>query len=331
MTTDPSSNPKAVTSRTKVGIFMPCYNLGAYLGESLDSLDAQTFTDFQVVIADDASTDSDTIRALRKVSRERSVVQFEKVNLGLVAISNKYMAELNADYIMLFSPDDRMDPRFLEVQVNYLDSHPDVAAVCVSIQCYGESEELIDYSDERCRLPDMLVENRFSGAALMRKSAWLAAGMHDPDPALFPNLDYDLWLSMLSRGMTLGTVAEPLFFWRVLRTSLSHAVDAQRTLVFRRALAAKYVDLYDAHASFVIDHDLEVIARFEEYYARTEENHSWLKEQYHSLSEEIERLTGQSTRRRKKPLPSSSRGLGIRLRGAVRGLLRRVRNRIRRR
>lgn len=328
MTTDPTLNPTAVTSRTKVGVFMPCYNLGAYLSESLDSLDAQTFTDFQIVIADDASTDSDTIRALRQVNRERSVVRFEKANLGLVAISNKYMAELDADYIMLFSPDDRMDPRFLEVQVNYLDSHPDVAAVCTSIQCYGESEELIEYADERCRLPEMLVENRFSGAALMRKSAWLAAGMHDPDPALFPNLDYDLWLSMLSRGMTLGTVAEPLFFWRVLHTSLSHAVDAQRMLVFRRALATKYVDLYEAHARFVIDHDLEVIARLEDYHAKTEEAHSWLKEQYHSLSREIERLTDQSPRLRKRRLPSSGRGPGTRLYGLLRGFLRRVRNRI---
>lgn len=265
MTHVPSSHESTdISAHTSVGVFMPCYNMGPFLEESLDSLYAQTFTDFQVVIADDASTDTDTLARLERIERDRCRVVFESENLGLVAISNKYMAQLDAEYIMLFSPDDRMAPEFLQDEVSYLDAYPDVAAVCTWIQSFGESDSIIEYSDDVCRLPEMLVENHFSGAALMRKSAWLAAGMHDANPELYPNLDYDLWLSMLSKGMTLASIPKPLFFWRVIGTSLSHAVSAERIRIFRRALVRKYAEQYREHARFVIEHNIDTIARFEE-------------------------------------------------------------------
>lgn len=314
--------------RAKVGVFMPCYNMGPFLEESLDSLYAQTFTDFHVVIADDASTDPETIGILQALERERCRVVFEPENLGLIAISNKYMADIDADYIMLFSPDDRMAPEFLQVQVDYLDAHPDVAAVCTWIQSFGESDAVIEYSDELCRLPEMLVDNHFSGAAVMRKSAWLAAGMHDPDPELYPNLDYDLWLSMLTKGMSLATIPRALFYWRVVGTSLSHAVSAERMRGFRRALVRKYADAYREHSSFVADHHIDVIARFEDYYNHTEEGRAWLQSQNASLTRELGRLVKENGLLRDE-ISALVAGHGTttdrRIRDAVRRSLRRFR------
>lgn len=274
----------------RVGIFMPCYNMGDFIEGALDSVYAQSFQDFQVVVADDCSTDAGTLDTLRRINRSRCEVYFEPENLGLVAISNRYMSSIDAEYIMLFSPDDKMHPDFLKVQVEYLESHPDVHAVCTWIEQFGDIEGVIKYDDDGCTLPAMLVRNQFSGAALMRKSAWLEAGMHDTDPELFPNLDYDLWLSMLQRGFVLGTIPQALFYWRSVKTSLSHGVNPDQIAIFRRALLRKYAELYREHFQYVIDFYLGELSRFEHYYHESVEGHAWLDEQYWKLTAENEDL-----------------------------------------
>jgi len=274
------------TSIAKVGVFVPCYNMGPYIQEALDSLYKQTFRDFTVIIADDASSDKNTLAELSKINVPQGKIFYEKNNMGLTKIANKYMAKLDAEYIMLFSPDDKMHPDFLKEQVEYLDSHPEAHAVCTWIQEFGDGQELIKYDDDLCKLPYMLVDNHFSGAALMRKTAWLAVGMHDTNKNLYPNLDYELWLAMLEKGFILRTIPKPLFYWRVLRNSLSHGVNAERMLIFRKALLKKYLPLYRQHYDYVMGHYLEKFEKFEKYYAASEEGHDWLDQQYKRLTAE---------------------------------------------
>ena len=282
--------PRRDLKKTKVGIFMPCYNMGDFIDESLESLLNQTFQDFHVIIADDASPLKSTRQKLAEINHPRITVHFEKNNMGLVKISNKYMTMLDAEYIMLFSPDDKMHPDFIQEQVDYLEKHPSVQAVCTWVQEFGDGSDIIKYDDSLCTLPDMLVENHFSGAALMRKSAWVGAGKHDTNKDLYPNLDYDLWISMLERGYTLGTIAKPLFYWRVLHSSLSHSVDPENILVFRQALLKKYSSLYKQYSTYVIGYYFQQLRNFEEYYALSEKGHSWLDAQYKSLLEINESL-----------------------------------------
>jgi glycosyltransferase involved in cell wall biosynthesis len=285
-----TSSSSKKEQKSKVGIFMPYYNMDEFFDEAIESLKNQTYKDFTVIIADDASPSIDTYENLSKVSHPNIKVFYEKKNLGLIEISNKYMAMLDAEYIMLFSPDDKMHPGFLKEQVEYLDQHQTTHAVCTWIQEFGDGNAVIKYTDELCQLPEMLVENHFSGAALMRKSAWLAAGKHDNNKKLYPNLDYDLWLSMLSQGFKLGTIQKPLFYWRVVRTSLSHGVNAEKTLIFRKALALKYAQQYRQYSAYVLNYYLESTAKFEDYYSISEEGHEWLDSQYWSLIKENEKL-----------------------------------------
>lgn len=274
----------------KVGIFMPYYNMGPFLAEALESLRRQTFTDFVVRIVDDCSPDEASQSVLGQVAESFVQVELESSNLGLVRLANKHMQVLDAEYIMLFSPDDVMEPEFLQVQVEFLDANPEVAAVCTNIQEFGDASSVISYDDEKCALPAMLVENRFSGAALMRKSAFLAAGMHDESSDFFPNLDYELWISMLSKGFELKTIQRSLFKWRVSRQSLSHNVTPIQARTFRSALAAKYPNLFAQYSQFVLNHYFQELERFEQYYFEAEEGHAWLDAQYHSLTALIQEL-----------------------------------------
>lgn len=286
------------SSHSKVGVFMPCYNLGPFIQEALDSLYNQSFQDFVLIIADDASTDTETIATLQQLNLPRCQVFFEPQNLGVVGISNKYMSQMNVDYLLLFSPDDVMEPGFLAAQVKYLDAHPEVSAVCTWLQQFGEADGVLEYTDEKCTLPWMLVSNYFAGSAMMRAEAFRAAGMHDPSPKLHPHHDYDLWLSMLSKGLQLRTIPEVLIRYRIRGNSLSHSAGAQENLRFRRALVEKYSSLYAENMQFVLDFYLTELEKFDAYYAVAEEGRAWLDGQYHSLSAEVGRLSFENERLR---------------------------------
>lgn len=274
---------------------MPCYNMGDYLDESLDSLYGQSYDNFNIIIADDASPSKSTLDKLATIDRPRCRIYYENRNLGLVKISNKYIDKLNAEYVLLFSPDDKLHPDFLKEQVEYLDNNPDIQAVCTWVQEFGDGHDLIKYNDKLSKLPHMLVENNFSGAALVRKAAWVAAGRYDTDKDFYPNLDYELWMSMLEKGFKLGTIPRPYFYWRVVRTSLSHRMSPKDLLAFRMALLKKYANLYEKHSSFVISHNLKLISKFEEYYITSSEGHDWLDKEYERLSRLVDQLSEENT------------------------------------
>lgn len=321
-------NELAKNQYTKVGIFMPCYNMGSYLNESLESIYSQTFSDYQILIADDASTSQRSLKALRNISSPKCEIYFEPSNMGLSTISNKYLSKLNSEYIVLFSPDDKMHPEFLAEQVKYLDEHPDVAAVCVWTQEFEDGSSLIKYTNKGCKLPNMLVENNYSGAAMMRKSAWLECGRYETHKDFFSNIDYVLWLKMLEKGFHLATIPKPLFYWRVVKTSLSHSMSADDMFIFRKAIVKKFSNLYTEYASFVIPRQLEKIRNFESYYTKSEEGHAWLDDQYKKLSAEIQRLNENLEAAEKNNKYLSSRLANAIERPYVRSFLRHIKSKM---
>ena len=115
----------------KVSIGMPVYNAESFLEEAIDSILSQTFTDFQVIISDNASTDSTAAICQKYVDQDSRVKYFRnKVNLG---ISRNYRAAFErtseTPYFKWAAYDDVLDPQYLEKCVSALDEDP--TRVCV--------------------------------------------------------------------------------------------------------------------------------------------------------------------------------------------------------
>jgi glycosyltransferase involved in cell wall biosynthesis len=119
-----------VSGTPKVSIGMPVYNGERYLREALDSVLAQTFPDFEVVISDNASTDAtpDICQGYIKMD-ERVRYARHATNIGVVANFNRTFLLSRAPYFKWQAHDDRLAPEFLERCVDILDS--DVSTVVV--------------------------------------------------------------------------------------------------------------------------------------------------------------------------------------------------------
>ena len=128
----------------RVSIILTSYNHEKYIRESIDSVLNQTFTDFELIILDDASSDnswdiinsySDSrIKALRKVNNELGTRLF-----------NQAIAEVSkSGYIAVHYSDDAWEPEKLQKQVEFLDSNPKIGAVFTNVQAIGEDSLPLD-------------------------------------------------------------------------------------------------------------------------------------------------------------------------------------------
>lgn len=114
-----------------VSVVMAAYNGAALIGETLDSLFAQTFTDWELVVVDDRSTD-DTLALLRALDDPRVRVIAAEENRGPVHSRNRAFAEARGRYVAGLDQDDLCLPGRFAAQVAYLDAHPDTVLVGVA-------------------------------------------------------------------------------------------------------------------------------------------------------------------------------------------------------
>jgi glycosyltransferase involved in cell wall biosynthesis len=115
-----------MTGPVRVTVLLAAYNGGAYLREAVDSVLAQTFDGFELLIVDDASTDG-SIAALPADARIR--VLRNEHNIGQIPSLNRGLREARGEYVARLDHDDVCLPRRLEAQVALLDRSPGVALV----------------------------------------------------------------------------------------------------------------------------------------------------------------------------------------------------------
>src|SRR5262249_30716028 len=105
----------------RVSVIIPCYNLGEYLDEAVESVLAQTFQDLEIVVVDDGSTDERTRTLVADYRKPRTRV-IRSENRGLPAAKNLGLSATSGPYVCMLDADDRLDSHLLEKSVAALDA-----------------------------------------------------------------------------------------------------------------------------------------------------------------------------------------------------------------
>ncbi len=121
----------------RVSVVMSVFNAGDFLREAVDSVLAQSFSDFEFIIIDDGSTDG-SLAVLQSFTDPR-IKLFPQPNRGLIASLNRGIEESTGQLIARMDCDDRCEPNRFSLQVNYLDQHPEVALLGGSIATMDET------------------------------------------------------------------------------------------------------------------------------------------------------------------------------------------------
>lgn len=144
----------------KVSIMMPAYNAMPLIQASVDSVMRQTYTNWECIIVDDGSVDG-TSAFLDTLSDSRFIVHHFRTNQGRPKARQKALDLSTGDYVTMLDAEDLMSSDRLEVQVRFLDEHPDISLVSSSMCSFGTTTNLlrvrgtdivhiVDYDGHRC-------------------------------------------------------------------------------------------------------------------------------------------------------------------------------------
>jgi glycosyltransferase involved in cell wall biosynthesis len=203
--TDMNSNPR-------VSVIIPCFNLGEFLDEAVESVLAQSYQDFEILIVDDGSTDAATIELLDGYARPKTAV-FRTGNRRLAAARNFLISQARGHYICALDADDRLHPEYLERTVGVLDADPSLTFASTRLQMFG-AETSVWPRDQRCDLGMLLCDDTIITPALVRRAAVLACGGYDERMPHQGDEDWDLWIGMVERGHRGVILPDVLFHYR---------------------------------------------------------------------------------------------------------------------
>jgi glycosyltransferase involved in cell wall biosynthesis len=227
-----------------VSVVVPCYNLGPYLAEAVDSVLAQSFTDVEILVVDDGSTEPATRELLDGFDRPRTrVLRIE--NRGLPGAKNVGLRNTTGELLCMLDADDVLEPDMLRRSVMALDADPSIAFASHWLRTFGE--EQWEWTPTSCEFPALLDMNTVNGSALMRRTAIEAVGGFD-ETFLDGCEDWDLWITMVERGLRGVIIPEFLFRYRRRTGSMSQVMMQGDThpALYRR-LVAKHAGAYRAH------------------------------------------------------------------------------------
>jgi glycosyltransferase involved in cell wall biosynthesis len=122
---------------TRSSVIIPAYNAGAYIGEALESVFAQTRQPDEIIVVDDGSTD-DTAAVVARFT-DRRVRYRHQAKQGVSTARNQGLNEANGDYITFLDADDRWLPTMLEEQGALLDARPDVVLSFTNFRRFNEA------------------------------------------------------------------------------------------------------------------------------------------------------------------------------------------------
>ena len=199
----------------KISVVMPVYNGEAYVQDALNSVLAQTCTDFELIVVNDGSTD-DTLRIVQSYSDPRIRLLSRQVNRGLAVSRNEGIDAAAGQYIAMLDSDDVAISNRLEVQSNFLDKHQDVGVVGSWVEVIGEDGasygETWRFETSPYRLPvALLFHNCFAQSSVMMRRDLL--GKSPYRQAYPPAEDYDLW-TRLAFVTRLANIPKPLVQYR---------------------------------------------------------------------------------------------------------------------
>ncbi|HEY9046532.1 MAG TPA: glycosyltransferase [Ohtaekwangia sp.] len=153
----------------KIFIFIPAYNSAKYISEAIDSVLSQTFTDWELLIIDDASGD-DTFSIAQSYSARNSRIKALKneSNLGMLANWNKGISFCNAPYFVKLDADDIWHPEILQSSLDILEAIPEVALVFTKYITIDSNGRI---TGNEMQLPDFAREKPFSCVPLVNLGA----------------------------------------------------------------------------------------------------------------------------------------------------------------
>ena len=232
----------------KISVIMGAYNSESTIEESLDSLLNQTYSNFEIIICDDGSTDN-TYRILKKISSqnpEKIIVLKNTENEGLNYTLNKCAKYVKGEYIARMDADDISHSKRFEIENEFLDNELEYAFVSTAMIYFDENGDWgRSKLKENPRIQDFPKGTPFAHApVMMRREAFEVVEGYSEGKYLNRVEDYHLWVKMYANGFKGYNISTPLYKMRDDRNAYNRRSFTNRiNEAYVKWIAIKMLDL----------------------------------------------------------------------------------------
>ena len=224
-----------------LSVIVPCYNYGKYIRDALQSIRAQTFRDYEVIVIDDGSTDKLTLKTLEKLRQEAKVRSQE--HSGPARALNNGISMAKGKYVCCISADDTIEPTYFEKCLALLESNPGISFAYSLVKMFGRENRIGVTKPFDLRL--LLTYNHVCGSAVFLRDAWRIVGGFDTSMSAYE--DWDFWIRLGKLGFRGKLIPEPLFNWRRHHQTFGSKVDQRRPELLAQ-IKNNHPDLFSNYA-----------------------------------------------------------------------------------
>lgn len=207
----------------RISVLMGIYNCAPTLAEALDSLYAQTYQDFKIILCDDGSKDNTYAVAKEYADKHDNIVLVRnEKNMGLNYTLNRCLEYADTEFIARMDGDDISKPERFKVEIDFLDAHPEYGVVsnpCTYFDKGGIFRVGVGKGDIIAK--DFLFRSPVSHAPCMaRTNVFKAVGGYTVDDYLLRVEDYHLWFKIYAAGYKLYQMHDSHYMMRDDRNAM---------------------------------------------------------------------------------------------------------------
>ena len=230
-----------------VSILMPVYRTAEWLREAMDSMLAQTFTDFELIVLDDCSPDN-AEEILDTYTDSRIVRYRGDRNEGLARVLNTGIGMARGRYIARMDSDDISLPTRLETQVRYMESHPDIDLCSTAMQLFGNRDEVWrrEADPEKVKVNALFFSPVLHASSLWRRESFEQHNLRFRQETV-PAEDYDLWTRALLAGLRMVNLPDVLYRYRIREGQATATRSEKEVLVRQQYLRQALPSLGEHH------------------------------------------------------------------------------------
>lgn len=197
-----------------VSIIIPAYNQGEFLKQAIQSSLAQTFSDFEVIVVDDGSTDS-TPQVVKEFTDTR-IHYIRQENKGLSGARNTGILNARGEYLTFLDSDDLFLPEKLTLLTAEFRRHPEAGMIAGQAKLIDQHGRPIDSTFNSVMPGDsaeLILGNPFHVGSVMVLKSWQEK-IGGFDESLRSYEDWDMWLRLVRAGCKIMTIDQPVSLYR---------------------------------------------------------------------------------------------------------------------
>ena len=209
-----------------VSVIVPAYNVSTYIGDALASVFAQTFTDFELIVINDGSPDTDVLERVLEPYRE-SITYVKQENRGPSSARNAGVRRARGQYVAFLDADDVWFPEYLSDQMHVLTAEPARDLIYADAMLFGEGDTAGQTFMDTCPSTgpvtlESLLSQRcvvLTSCVVVRRQTLIDSGLFDE--TYFRSEDFDLWARLVYDGARLSYQRKVLAKHRLRPDSLT--------------------------------------------------------------------------------------------------------------